>query len=69
MKKSKEKGEQIEEIKSITPLPSKASIATFIQNYRVTNPQVDVDSLVKSPHFGVNFKEGSMLYFGDIRNN
>ena len=68
-RKFKEKVDLNEEIKSITSLPSKAGLATFIQNYKTTNSQVDVDSLVKSPLFGVNFKEGNMLYFGDIRNN
>lgn len=68
-KKIKDKIDLNEEIMSITPLPSKAGLAIFIQNYKTTNTQVDVDSLVKSPLFGVNFKEGNMLYFGDIRNN
>lgn len=33
----------------------------------MTNEHIDLDNLVRSPHFGVNYKEKEFLYFGEIK--
>ena len=38
-------------------IPSKNQIADFIKNYKVKNEAINVDELVKSPYFGVQFKD------------
>lgn len=43
-------------------------MATFIKNYKVSNEHIDLDDLVRSPYFGVNYKEKELLYFGEIKN-
>lgn len=35
----------------------------------MTNEHIDIDDLVRSNNFGVDYKEKEFLYFGEIRNS
>ena len=53
--------------KELTNIPSKEGIADFIKGYKVRNEKLNVDDMVRSPFFAVQFTEKSSLYFGDVR--
>ena len=42
-------------------------VPDFIKSYKNTNPDVNINNLIKSTKFGVVFDEGLSLYFGELQ--
>lgn len=53
--------------KELINIPSREGISEFIKNYKVRNEHIDVDAIVRSDYFAVNFQERESMYFGEVR--